>query len=232
MSLSQLADLACASKRPFSAMQYIEQLALPQDYDEELPRKKVRFAQGADAAKDEDVDQPCSAAPETSPRPPQELKQLMEKVHRRAERRRNMISLGSSASVASSRTRSPPPPVPVQQQVTTVSPTNNNNSALASTPTTTLAAMQLKLQRMEHAIQKSARAELQLMNQSKRLRDKRAKMTRRYESMAAQMAEMQAACAVPMAAVFQMGVLPPLMEQPLRRVSVSPDQIINLTCHM
>ena len=82
---------------------------------------------------------------------------------------------------------------------------------------------------MEHVIKKTAVAELELMNKSKQLRDRRAKMTAKYESMAQQLAEMQQSSAAMGGGgpIFQMGVLPPLMDMP-RRVSVTatPEHLV------
>ena len=207
MSLSQLAELAC-SKRPFSAMQYIEQLALPSS--EEPPLKKVRFEGAAANAKET-----MPSATVKSQQAPQELERLMEKVRERAARRRTIMSSSSSSRTS----YSPPPP----QSVTLLDNNKTTNNKPMDLPT-----MQRKLERMEQVIKKTARAELQLMNQSKKLRDKRAGMTRKYESMAAQLAEMQQS-AGGVGGVFQMGVLPPLMDKS-RRVSATREQIGDLAC--
>lgn len=213
MSLSQLAELAC-SKRPFSAMQYIEQLALPSP--EEPPRKKVRFEGAAANANDDDDDDETMPSVTVKPQQaPQELERLMEKVRQRAARRRTMMSSSSSSRTS----YSPPPPA---QTVTLL----DNNKTTTNNKPMDLPTMQRKLERMEQVIKKTARAELQLMNQSKKLRDKRAGMTRKYESMAAQLAEMQQSDG---GGVFQMGVLPPLMDKS-RRVSATREQIGGLAC--
>lgn len=168
-------------------------LKRPTDRDAERPpRKKVRFA-CVETTQNADKRQPTTSNNRTVS-PPQQLGKLIEKVRRRAERRNQRRSL-----------RSPPPP-PL---------------AAADAPAATridTGAMQHKLQRMEQLIKDTARAELELMNKAKRMQEKRALLTRKYETSAQQLREMQQS--QQQTEIFQIGVLPPLMvHHALRRVS-------------
>uniref|UniRef100_A0A7S3L4A3 Uncharacterized protein n=1 Tax=Amphora coffeiformis TaxID=265554 RepID=A0A7S3L4A3_9STRA len=185
------------AKRPFVA---VERPANDDDDMSEPTLKKVRFV-GVEMTQDSDNEEPSTTARSTSP--PQKLERLMEKVRRRAERRNQRHSL-----------RSPPPP----PECVADGETRSNLD---------LTAMQRKLQKMEQLIKDTARAELDLMNRAKRMQEKRAIMTRKYESSAQQLREMQQS--QQQAQIFQMGVLPPLMiRQAIRRVS--KDQfVVNLT---
>ena len=212
MCLSQLADVAC-TKRSFSEEKIDHQPTM------EPPQKKVRFAASPNTSQsilqDETISERTPMA--SSPR---ELEMLMEKVRQRAERRKRRAL------------RSPPPPPPSSN--TAVSPTASPRRSEKGPDD--LATMQRKLERMEHAIKKSARMELHLMNQSKKLREERTLLTRKYESMAEQLAEMQRASNDTTTVVFQMGVLPPLMDKPPRRVSANREQMVQnmmaATCFM
>lgn len=151
----------------------------------EPPKKKVRFC-GVDSC---DEGTPSGELLERTPMAssPRELEKLIEKVRKRAERRKRRSM------------RSPPPPS-TEEPVLPKHQKQPND----------LAAMQRKLLRMERTIKESARLELELMNQSKKLRDERTCLTRRYESMVQQLREMQRV-QQPDCQLFQMGRLPPLM---------------------
>lgn len=166
----------------------------------EPPKKRVRFTGvQADVGQGAHHEQcPHGTAHEGSSSP-KDIEKLMERVHQRAERRKR------------SSMRSPPPPSAEEEESSSSgkqpapkdsSSSDNNNNDLDS--------MQRKLVRMEHKIKESAQWELRLMNKCKKLRDKRAGLTRMYESMAQQLREMQKT-QQPGTKIFQMGRLPPLM---------------------
>jgi len=77
---------------------------------------------------------------------------------------------------------------------------------------------------MEQLIKDTARAELELMNRAKRLQERRALMTRKYESSAQQLREMQRSQR--QSQIYEMGVLPPLMAHQRAVRRVSKDQIV------
>lgn len=161
----------------------------------EPPLKKVRFV-GVDD------DQPSDASSVTQGRTPmahspEQVEELVEKVHKRAERRKREAL------------KSPPPPPSPEDE--------DEDKPMATDDLEELNNMRRRLRRMERAIKESARVELKLMNKSKKLRDHRAVMTRKYETMAHQLREMQRA-QQPEGKLFQMSSLPPLLEKS-RRVS-------------
>jgi hypothetical protein len=177
------------------------------DEIEEPPTKKVRFSGVTDLC-DSAQQQQCTAetssksSRSSSASSPKEIAKLMQRVRRRAEKRKHGIS------------RSPPPPPPPEE-------TDEVGFDLHT--------MQRRLQQMERDIKESARLELQLLNQSKKMRDERSSLTRKYESMAEQLREMQSS-QQPEGDLFQLGSLPPLMVKS-RRVShtkADPTRIVNL----
>ena len=209
MSLSQLAELACAKR----SIDQVEQPASIQEPAE----KKVRFNESSsatgNASDDSSAATTVEGSPEKSPRAssPQELERLMEKVRRRAQLRKHLFSRSS-----------PPPPLSAPDLSASSSSDESEEADFDL-----VATMQQKLERLERNIKKSATLELHLMNKSKKLRDQRALLTRRYESMAQQLMEMQRAQPSNDApTVFRMGRLPPLMAK-TRRVSATKDQIVN-----
>ena len=211
MCFSQLADVSTTTKRTLVEADEAEQNPNAQPTETmEPPKKKVRFC-GVDT--NESVDDEAAeddTSSERTPMAPRELEKLMQKVHRRAERRKRRAL------------RSPPPPSPPSEEPK--SSGDKKSSSSCNSKELDLGSMQRKLQRMERAIKQSAKMELQLMNQSKKLREERAGLTRKYESMAAQLREMQQAQHYNEGQLFQMGSLPPLMAQP-RRVSANQDQV-------
>lgn len=208
--LLQLAEVASA-KRPFDRIEQDgDQHHQPTPNTEEPPRKKVRFA----GVKEDDSTADASTTEQQSPRvpsAPQQLEKLMEKVRRRAQRRDQRRSL-----------RSPPPPSTSAVEDTPATVTTPSSATRRDS--LNLAAMQRKLERMEQIIKDTARTELELMNKAKRMQDRRALLTRKYERMAQQLRNMTQDSSID----FQMGRLPPLMHQ-VRRVSADKEQIINLT---
>ena len=223
MCLAHLAEAAC-NKRPIME-DYQDERVNTEAESLEPSQKKVRFEGVEDDSSEE------SAAPAPPPTEkftgnmePAELDKLIRKVRRRAERRKRR-SL-----------RSPPPPPPSEEEeAAATSASSSMSSPKADEPEEChddLAVMQRKLERMEHAIKKSARMELQLMNQSKKLRDERALLTRKYESMAQQLREMQRSQQAETGeppVLFEMGPLPPLMTCTPRRVSASKEQMTRMT---
>ena len=211
MCLSHLAEVA-SNKRPITENEPVEEKISTED-TLERPTKKVRFEGVEDSSSVvEESSIPAAvaaAATEGTSMTPADLEKLMQKVRRRAERRKRR-SL-----------RSPPPPPPAAEE--TASASSSSQEEHSEQPDELL-VMQRKLERMEQAIKKSARMELQLMNQSKKLRDERALLTRKYESMAEQLREMQRAQQAGSGqppVLFQMGPLPPLMSVPGRRIVAS-----------
>ena len=199
MCLSQLAEVARTKRTIVEADETDQQPSVSGIM--EPPKKKVRFS-GVDT---DSVEAEDDASSERTPMAssPRELEVLMEKVRRRAERRKRHTL------------RSPPPPSSPSEE-----PRSDKKKPRD------LASMQRKLQRLERAIKESARMELKLMNQSKKLREDRAGLTRKYETMANQLREMQQTEHYE-GQIFQMGRLPPLMPIP-RRVSANQEQIQHL----
>lgn len=209
--LLQLAKVACA-KRPFVQIEQEgdQQQQPTSNVVEEPPRKKVRFV----GVKEGDSTADASTTeqqPPRAPSAPRKLEKLMEKVRRRAQRRNQRRSL-----------RSPPPPISSSVEDTPAMVTTP--SLATSCDSLDLATMQRKLLRMEQIIKDNARTELELMNKAKRMQDRRALLTRKYEGMAQQFHNLTQDSSI----VFQMGRLPPLMHQ-ARRVSADNEHIINLS---
>lgn len=175
MTLSQLADLASTTKRPFPEIL------------SQFP-KRVRFAGEAY----DDERSAVAKSRVTRQQTPEEVAALIRRVRLRAALRKQRHA----------RRRSPSPPLPSS------SATKSEPSPMICSDDEDLESLEQKIRRMETAIKESARAELDLMNQSKKLREARAQLTHRYETMAAQLTEMQEARNVER---FQVGYLPPLL---------------------
>ena len=221
MCLSHLAEVA-SNKRPIVQNDRQDE-KVDTDESVEPPAKKVRFEGMADTSVEETI--PVSvalAATEGTSMTPEDFSKLMQKVRRRAERRKRR-SL-----------RSPPPP-PAAAEDESGSSSSSSQEALVVAPEPPresqdeLVVMQRKLERMEHAIKKSARMELCLMNQSKKLRDERTMLTHKYEAMAEKLREMQrsrhAETGEP-PVLFKIGPLPPLMSSVApRRIPATTNQV-------
>jgi hypothetical protein len=168
----------------------------------EPPQKKVRFSGISSHTDDDEVSNASSSMIMEGAHSPGQVEQLMEKVRKRAARRKR------------EKLRSPPPPSDGVSGEGTPAVDSS-----AATDEDDLQVMQRKLRRIEHAIKESARIELKLMNKSKKLRERRTLMTHKYESMASQLRHLQR-LQNPHGPIFQMGKLPPLLEKP-RRVSAT-----------
>jgi hypothetical protein len=182
------------------------QIIQPDEMDEPAT-KKVRFSgvtNLCDSAQRPHAETSSKLPRSSSASSPKEIAKLMQRVRRRAEKRKHRT------------TRSPPPPPPTDE---------------ADEGSFDLHTMQRRLQQMERDIKESARLELQLLNQSKKMRDERSSLTRKYESMAEQLREMQSSQQQPEGDLFQLGSLPPLMVKSRRVSHTSPasTHIVNLT---
>jgi hypothetical protein len=197
MPLSQFVKVA-SSKRPCS------------ETSKGPSVKRVRFGVEVKAPS-------FSLASEKSPQAssPEEVAVLIEKVRRRAclRKQRARKRLSPSPPLSSSRRvpRVEHPKIPVVARV--CSDDDSGDSDDSSNNPIDLDALERRLKCMEEDIRVSAVAELQLMNQSKKLRDDRARLTRRYKTMAAQFSQMQQASNVKN--LFQVKNLPPVLEMPL-----------------
>lgn len=173
-SLDLLAFLS-TSKRPLEDSQDVAMTDAP-------PRKRVRFCpETAPLSSEEEAEMASDAVPPQSQQDDAQLSKLMARVRRRAERRRRKAL------------RSPPPPAALAAAVSPEASSSSSDDDVEQ-PQPQLSPveqLQRKLQRMQRAICQSAAAELQLLNKSKRLRDKRAKLTASYESLAQQFVDMQ-----------------------------------------
>lgn len=225
LCLSHLAEVA-SNKRPIVQNDRQDE-RVNTDEPVERPAKKVRFEGMDDTSVEETI--PASvalAATEGTSMTPEDLSKLMQKVRRRAERRKRR-SL-----------RSPPPPSPAAEDESGSSSSSSQEALVVGPPPAPeppresqdeLVVMQRKLERMEQAIKTSARMELQLMNQSKKLRDERTMLTHKYEAMAEKLREMQRSRQAETGeppVLFKIGPLPPLMSSVApRRIPATTNQV-------
>lgn len=214
LCLSHLAEVA-SNTRPITGNDQPEKVCSEESL--EPPAKKVRFEGVKDAIVEDTIPaEVVAAATEGTTMTAAEFEKVMQNVRRRAERRKRR----------SLRSPPPPPPQPAGDDVGSASSSSQEEHTEESHDD--MLVMQRKLESMEQAIKKSARMELQLMNQSKKLRDERALLTRKYESMAEQLRDMQrsqqSATGEP-PVLFKMGPLPPLMSVPTRRISTTKTQM-------